>query len=54
VVNLRELIFAPARQVLAENLIDPLFNAPDLIRVAQLGDDVCLVGAALYAKSKLG
>jgi glucokinase len=53
VVNLGELIFAPAREVLAQNLIDPLFNASDLLRVAELGDDVCLVGAALHARGKL-
>ncbi len=53
VVKLGDLIFAPARQVLAENLIDPLFNDPDLIRIAELGDDVCLIGAALHAKGKL-
>jgi glucokinase len=54
VVNLGELIFRPARQVLSDYLIDPLFNPPDLIRVAELGDDVCLMGAALYAGQKTG
>jgi glucokinase len=53
VVKLGDLIFVPARQVLADNLIDPLFNDPDLIRIAELGDDVCLIGAALHAQSKL-
>jgi glucokinase len=53
VVNLGDLIFDPARQTLAEYLIDPAFNAPDLLRVAQLGDDVCLFGAALYAQKHL-
>lgn len=53
VVNLGELILSPARQVLADLLIDPLFNHPDLIRVAQLGDDVCLMGAAIHARNKL-
>jgi glucokinase len=53
VVNLGELIFAPALQVLADNLIDPLFNDADLVRVAELGDDVCLIGAALHAQAKL-
>lgn len=53
VVNLGDLILSPARQVLAELLIDPLFNQPDLIRIAQLGDDVCLMGAAIHALNKL-
>ncbi len=53
VTNLGDYLFAPARQMLSELLIDPLFNPPDLIRPAQLGDDVCLVGAALYARSKI-
>ncbi len=53
VVNLGELIFTPARQTLAEFLIDPAFNADDLIRLAQLGDDVCLFGAAFHARNKL-
>jgi glucokinase len=52
VVNLGELIFAPARQMLADLLIDPLFYPPDLLRLAELGDDVCLMGAALYASQK--
>jgi glucokinase len=53
VVNLGELIFEPARQTLAEFLIDPLFNHADLLKVAALGDDVCLTGAAIYAQRKL-
>ncbi len=52
VVNLGELILAPARQALAELLIDPLFNHADLIKVAALGDDVCLTGAAIHAQYK--
>ncbi len=53
VVNLGELIFAPARQTLAELLIDPLFNHDDLLKVAALGDDVCLTGAAIHAQRQL-
>lgn len=53
VVNLGELIFAPARQTLKELLIDPLFNHDDLLKVAALGDDVCLTGAAIHAQRKL-
>jgi glucokinase len=51
VTALGGLIFDPARQVLADYLIDPAFNDPDLIRLAALGDDVCLIGAALHARS---
>ena len=53
VVNLGELIFAPARQTLAEFLIDPAFNDPNLLRPAQLNDDVCLIGAAFHALKRL-
>ncbi len=53
VVNLGELIFAPARQTLAELLIDPLFNHADLLKIAALGDDVCLTGAAIHAQRQL-
>lgn len=53
VVNLGELIFEPARQTLAKFLIDPLFNHDDLLKVAALGDDVCLTGAAIHAQRKL-
>lgn len=53
VVNLGDLIFTPARQTLAEFLIDPLFNHADLLKVAALGDDVCLTGAAIHALHQL-
>ncbi len=53
VAMLGDLIFDAAREVIAHYLIDPAFNVPDLIRLAELGDDVCLVGAALYVKSKM-
>jgi glucokinase len=53
VAQLGDLIFDPARRVIVECVIDPAFNCPDLIRPAELGDDVCLVGAALYARGRL-
>lgn len=53
VTRLGELILTPVRQVLSERLLDPLFNHPDLIRLAALGDDVCLIGAAQYARGRL-
>ncbi len=52
VALLGDLIFNPARQVIADYVTDPAFNDPSLLRVAQLGDDVCLIGAALYAEGK--
>lgn len=54
VARLGDLIFDPARQIIAEHLTDPAFNDAGLIRAAQLGDDVCLVGAALYARQQAG
>jgi glucokinase len=53
VAQLGDLIFDPAREVIKEYVIDPAFNVPDLLRLAELGDDVCLVGAALHAKARL-
>ena len=37
-----------------QHLLDPRFDDPHLIRTAQLGDDVCLVGAAFYATQIAG
>jgi glucokinase len=48
--RLGDLLFEPARRVIQANILDPAFYAPDLIRPAQLGDDVCLFGAAYYAQ----
>jgi glucokinase len=50
VALLGDLIFDPARRILSENVIDSLFLPADLIRPAQLGDDVCLIGAAMHAR----
>jgi glucokinase len=49
--GLGNLMLDPARRVMAENVVDPVFYHDDLVRVGQLGDDVCLVGAASYARS---
>lgn len=46
---LGELLIAPARRVIERKVLDPLFIPPDLIRPAYFGDDVCLIGAAMYA-----
>ena len=53
VAQLGDPLLDPARQMIARCLTDPAFNHPDLLRPAQLGDDVCLVGAALYALDML-
>jgi glucokinase len=52
VAQLGELIFGPARQTIEDYLIDPAFNSTDLIRQAELGDDVCLLGAALHTRDR--
>jgi glucokinase len=49
VSGLGELLFAPAREVVGRLVLDARFIPPDLIRPAALGEDVCLIGAALHA-----
>ncbi len=49
VSKLGDLLLRPAWKVLHAQILDPGFIPPNLIRLAELGDDVCLVGAALYA-----
>lgn len=51
VSQLGDLLLNPARQVIVEHSLDPAFYTPDTLRIAQLGDDVCLFGAAFYANS---
>lgn len=53
VTQLGDLLLTPAKQVIERELLDPRFNSPDLIRLAELGDSVCLYGAALYARDRL-
>ncbi len=53
VVQLGDLILQPARHAMEQHLLDPRFDDPALIRIAQLGDDVCLVGAAFYARQRV-
>lgn len=48
-LGLGDLLLDPARAVIHAHVIDPAFDRPDLLRLAQLGDDVCLIGAAAYA-----
>lgn len=48
VSDLGEMLLAPAKQVIQENILDSGFYADNLIRMAGLGEDVCLYGAAYY------
>jgi glucokinase len=50
VAQLGDLLLDPARRVIAEHILAPGFDAPGLVQITSLGDDVCLVGAALYAQ----
>ncbi len=52
VTRLGDLLLDPAREVMAAELMSADFDAPDLLRMAGLGDDVCLFGAAYYARSR--
>lgn len=54
VTHLGDLLLTPLKQTLQENLLDPAFYHDGLIRYAALGEDVCLMGAALYAVQCLG
>ena len=49
VIKLGDLILNPARQMVRDHVVAPGFYHDDLVRIAQLGDDVCLIGAAAYA-----
>jgi len=53
VSKLGDLLLQPAWKVIHAQILDPGFIPPNLIRLAELGDDVCLVGAALYAARHL-
>jgi glucokinase len=53
VTQLGELLLEPARQLMRQQVIDPAFYHEDLLRIAQLGDVVCLIGAAAYAQNRL-
>jgi len=53
VTKLGDLILNPARETMRNLLITPLYDAPDLIRLAGLGEDVCLIGAAYHAREKM-
>lgn len=52
VMQLGELLLGPARQVVRSYVVNPRFYHDDLFRISTLGDDVCLIGAAAYARSR--
>ena len=52
-MKLGELLLAPARQAMREQVLHEGFLRPNLLRRASLGDDSCLLGAALHSKRKL-
>lgn len=54
VARMGELLFAPVRAFIAQHVLDPRFIPPDLLRPAQLGEDVCLIGAAMWARQQRG
>ncbi len=49
VSKLGNLILEPAWEIIHAHILNERFIPSDLIRLAQLGEDVCLMGAALYA-----
>ncbi|MEZ4670035.1 MAG: ROK family protein [Anaerolineae bacterium] len=53
VSKLGELILGPARATIHEHILDEQFIPPDLLRAAYYGEDVCLIGAALHAGSRI-
>ena len=53
-VSLGELMLGPARAVVRQHILHEGFYAERLVRRAALGEDVCLVGAALHSRSQLG
>jgi glucokinase len=52
VTKLGALYFAPAKEIVAARILHPDFWHDNLIQPAQLGEDVCLFGAALYAREQ--
>jgi glucokinase len=53
VSGLGNLLLEPAMTVLKREALHPRFVPDNLLRKAALGDDVCLVGAALWAREQL-
>ena len=53
VSKLGDLILDPAREIIREQVLHEGFFDESLIRPARFGEDVCLIGAALYSKRQL-
>lgn len=53
VATLGDLILAPAREVIRQNLLMPDFYHDGILQPPRLGDDVCLYGAAVHARNGL-
>ncbi len=53
VSNLGNLIFDPARKAIQQYIIDPAYYHDAILQPALLGDDVCLIGAASYARDNV-
>lgn len=49
VAKLGDLLFDPAREIINAHILNPRFIPPNLIRLAQHGENVCLIGAAWWA-----
>jgi glucokinase len=54
VTKLGDLLFAPMRATIEVRVLDESFLPPNLIRMAALGDDVCLLGAVVNARDRAG
>ncbi len=54
VMQLGDLLLAPTRAVIEARVLDNSFLPPNLIRMASLGDDVCLLGAVVNARDRAG
>ena len=52
-MKLGDLLLEPARKVIGEHVLHEGFFPEELLRLAQFGEDVCLIGAALYSKRML-
>ncbi|MFN8531536.1 MAG: ROK family protein [Anaerolineae bacterium] len=52
VAKLGDRLFDPVRAIIQEQVLDPRFVPPNLIRPAHFGEDVCLIGAAMWAVSQ--
>ena len=50
VMQLGDLLLAPARAVMQEHALHDGFLPDNLLRPAACGDDVCLLGAALHSR----